>query len=165
MNINLNIVIMIALIIAALWTVMSRSLIRSAIGLALTSAILTVLMFNFNSPLAAVFELSVCSGLISVLFISTISLTEPLNREEIMRHMKARLSRFWYLPVIVVIAGILFGLFKIKLNLKPFFRGGIENTNFILWNLRQLDLVGQIIILLAGVFGVIILLKEMHKNE
>ena len=78
----MDIFILILLIVAALGTVMTRSLLRSAMGLALTSAILTVFMFRLGAPLAGVFELSVCTGLISVLFISTISLTEPLTPEQ-----------------------------------------------------------------------------------
>ena len=34
--------------LTALWTVMARSLLRAAIGLALTSALLTVVMFRLD---------------------------------------------------------------------------------------------------------------------
>jgi len=39
-----------------------------------------------------------------------------------------------------------------------------NDVRIILWNLRQLDLLGQIVILLAGAFGVAVLFKE-RKNE
>ena len=65
---NLNIIILIILVIAALWAAMTRSLLRSAIGLALISLILTIIMFRLHSGLAAVFELSVCAGLIRSFF-------------------------------------------------------------------------------------------------
>ena len=149
---------------AALWTVMTRSLLRAGIGLALTSAVLAVVIFRLGSPLAAVFELSVCAGLISVLFISTISLTEPLTPQEVMQHMKERFSRFWILPVVVIAGGVLLFLVKPpRLGALP----GHEtehDVRTIMWNLRQIDLVGQIIILLAGVFGVVILFREMRNN-
>ena len=70
-----------ALVVSATWTVMTARLLRSAVGLAITSAILTILMFQLASPLAAVFELSVCAGLISAIFISTISLTQRVTAE------------------------------------------------------------------------------------
>ncbi len=156
--------VLVILVLAALWTVMTRSLIRCAIGLALTSAVLTVLMFRLGSPLAAVFELSVCAGLISVLFISTISLTEPLTQEEKMQHMKDRILRFWYLPVILVVLGIGLSFLDVHPGLKVA-SGEIEkDVRSVMWNVRQLDLLGQIIILLAGAFGVVILLKERQKN-
>jgi len=160
----MNMVILIVLVMAALWTVMTRSLIRSAIGLALTSAILTIIMFRLDSPLAAVFELSVCAGLISVLFVSTISLTHALTREEILKHMKERLHRFWFLPLIIVVAGIVLSFLSFKLNIKLPAPETEKDVRQVMWNLRHLDIVGQIIILLTGAFGVVILFKEKVKK-
>ena len=159
-----NIVIFIGLMLAALWTVMTRSLLRSAIGLALTSAILTILMFRFNSPIAAVFELSVCAGLISVVFISTISLTQPLTKKQVIQHMRDRLIRFWPLPVLVVAVGLALSLLHVKPNLQLPSPEIISDVRYVLWNLRQIDLLGQVVILLAGVFGVVILFKEAQKK-
>ncbi|MDD4900482.1 MAG: hypothetical protein PHT31_05935 [Candidatus Omnitrophica bacterium] len=161
---NLHLVILIALIFAALWTVMTRSLIRSAIGLALTSAILTIVMFALNAPLAAVFELSVCAGLISVLFVSTISLTHPLSRQEILQHMKDRLTRFWYLPILVAVCAIILSALDIKFSLKLPAHETENDVRVVLWNLRQFDILGQIIVLLSGVFGVVILFREKNKK-
>jgi len=90
--VQINTVLLFILITAALWTVMTRSLLRSAIGLALTSVILTIIMFRLNSHFAAVFELSVCAGLISVLFVSTISLTHPLTKQQVMQHSIQKLE-------------------------------------------------------------------------
>lgn len=160
MKITLDIIILIFMISAAIWAVMTRSLLRSAIALAFTSAIVSVLMFKLNAPLAAVFELSVCTGLISVLFISTISLTHPLSREEIIKHMKERFKKFRYLPVAIVLIGIALSFFTVKLNLTLPQPESITDVRNVLWNLRSLDMLGQIIILLAGVFGVVILFKE-----
>lgn len=161
---NIEFIVLVVLVIAALWTVLTRSLLRSGIGLALTSAILAGLMFNLKASLAAVFELSVCAGLISVLFISTISLTQPLTPKEAVKHMKDRLTRFWYLPLIMLIIGILVSLIKIEPNVKLSV-GQIKNDpQSVLWNLRQVDLIGQIIILLIGVFGVVVFFKERNKD-
>jgi NADH-quinone oxidoreductase subunit J len=159
----LEIIMLVALVVAALWTIMSWSLLRSAIGLALTSAILSIIIYRLNSPLAAVFELSVCPGLISVLFISTISLTEPLSREEVKEYMHQKMSRFWYLPLILIAVGVIMALAKIKVDLKLPPEEIEKDARLILWNLRHLDLMGQVIILLAGVFGVVILFKESRK--
>ncbi len=161
---TLNIIVLICLVLAALWAVMTRSLLRSAIGLALTSAILTIIMFRLDSPIAAVFELSVCSGLISVIFISVISLTAPMTKTQIIQHTKERLHRFWYLPVIVVIAGIALSLANIRLNAVIPPPEAEKDVRFVLWNLRQIDLIGQVSVLLAGVFGVVLLFKETKKK-
>jgi NADH-quinone oxidoreductase subunit J len=160
----MDIFVLILLIIAALGTVMTRSLLRAAMGLALTSAILTVFMFRLGAPLAGVFELSVCTGLISVLFISTISLTEPLTPEQTLQHMKDRLQRFWYLPVILIVLGVALCFIHPPINVAPVPAEAEKDVRSIMWNIRQIDMLGQIIILLAGAFGVVVLLKERQKN-
>jgi len=162
---DLNIIILIILMVAALWTTMTRSLLRAAIGLALMSLALTLLMFRLNSGLAAVFELSVCAGLIPVLFVSTISLTHPLTKEEVLQHMKDRIRRFWYLPLIIVAAGITLSFVTVTMNIKLPPPEAAKNVRAVLWNDRPLYLVGQIIILLVGAFSVVILFKESEKNE
>jgi len=129
-------------------------------GLALTSAVLTILMFRLDSPLAAVFELSVCTGLISVVFISAVTLTHPLSHTEVLEHMKARLRRFWYLPLVVILAAIALSFVKIKFNLKLPTPETVMDVRNILWNMRRLDLLAQVILLLTGVFGIVILFKE-----
>lgn len=159
----LDVGILILMIIAALWTVMARSLIRAAIGLALTSAILTIVMFRLGSPLAAVFELSVCAGLISVLFVSTISLTDPLTAQEKVQATKDKLHKFKYLIFIIIALGIFFILSRVRLNLTLPPAHSNEDARVVLWHFRHLDLLGQIIILLTGVFGVVILFKERQK--
>jgi len=148
-----------------LFTVMTRSLLRAAIGLALTSAVLSILMFRLDCPMAAVFELSVCAGLISALFFSIITITEPLTPEKVEEERRARMTRFWYLPVILVIAGIVLSFLSVSIHLKLPVPEANNDVRAILWHLRQLDLVGQVIILLAGVFGIVILLKEAGKKN
>jgi NADH-quinone oxidoreductase subunit J len=161
----LDIITLAVLVLAAIWTVMTRSLIRSAIGLGVTSAALAIVMFEFNSPLAGVFELSVCAGLISVIFISAVSLTKPMTQEEVVKYMRQRLARFIYLPFIVIAAGILISLLhtKFSFHLPPAeTQTSIRN---VLWNNRQLDLLGQILVIITGVFGVVILFKERKKEK
>lgn len=160
-------VMMILLIITALaglWTVMTSVIIRAALGLALTSIMLTIIMFQLGAPLAGVFELSVCAGLISVVFISVISLTHRLSYPEYMSRRANRLRRFIYLPVILIVAAVAmffaYRPFVIPMALPALF----SDVRVILWDVRRLDLLGQIVILLAGVFGVLILFKWSHND-
>ncbi|MFH0764306.1 MAG: NADH-quinone oxidoreductase subunit J [Candidatus Omnitrophota bacterium] len=161
---TIDLIILIFMILGALWVVMTRSLLRAAIALAFTSAVLSILMFRLSAPLAAVFELSVCTGLVSVLFISAISLTHPSTREETIEHMAERLRKFKYLPFIVVAVGIALSFVAVKLTLQLPPPELEDDVRMIMWNLRPLDMVGQVIILLSGVFGVVILFKEANKK-
>ncbi|MFA5090898.1 MAG: NADH-quinone oxidoreductase subunit J [Candidatus Omnitrophota bacterium] len=159
----INIILLIALLLASLWTVMTIRLIRSVVGLAITSAILSIIMFKLDAPLAAVFELSVCAGLISVIFVTTISFTQRLTQERLKLRRKERMGKFWYLPLIICTAAILLSFWRPSLNFQ--FPAPLKETDArnILWNMRHLDLLGQVIVLLAGAFGVVILFKEEKR--
>jgi NADH-quinone oxidoreductase subunit J len=151
--------------VAALWAVMRGTLIRAAIALAFTSVMVTIILFRLNAPLAAVFELSVCAGLITVIFMSTLSLTKPRTYEENIQHTKKRFSRYWLLTPLVVIAAIIL-IVKVKPYSLHFpFSMTITDVRSTLWNMRQADIIGQILILLVGVFGIIILFKDKKKSE
>ena len=158
---NINLVLLILMSLAALWTVMARSLLKAAVGLAFTSAMITILMFRLDSSLAAVFELSVCSGLITVVFVSAISLTKPLTNKEILELSKNKFRRYKYLPVICILV-VLLALKLLKVPIDFHIPQPIAETDprNVMWNLRQLDLFGQILVLLAGAFGIVLLFKR-----
>jgi NADH-quinone oxidoreductase subunit J len=150
---------------AALWTVMSRSVLKATIGLAVTSSILTILMFNLSSPLAAVFELSVCTGLITVVFVSTISLTKPLTHKQTIEVSKNRMKRFIYLPIIMILAAGAMFFVRLPTDMTVAASNVSLNTTMVMWNTRQLDMLGQIILIIAGALGVALLFKKEKDDE
>ena len=160
----MDILLLISVVLAALWTVMTRSLLKAALGLAVTSAVIAIMLFRLSSPIAGVFELSVCAGLITAVFISAISLMRPLTHKETIELSKKRMSRYWYLPVIVIIAGFIFAKSMIPSNLNVLPQATKLDVRSLLWNSRPLDLFGQIVIVLAGVFGIVVLFKESKKK-
>ena len=165
-HISINTVLLVAMLIAVLWTVMGRSLLKATIGLAATSAIISILMFRLNSPLAAVFELSVCTGLITVVFVSTISLTKPLTHKEIVELSKERHKRFSYLPVLIIVTSLVLTLVRIKNNIiTPPAVEIMTDVRHVMWNMRQLDMIGQILVVIVGALGVVILFEERGKDE
>jgi len=157
---EINCLLLGVLLVTVLWAVLANSLIRAAIGLAAVSAVLTIMMFQMGSPLAAVFELSVCAGLITVVFVSIISLTRPLTGTGPDPRIGARRARFLPVVGVMVVVGLLLWLkgYSLDVPLPP--AGTGESVREALWNGRRLDLVGQVIVLLAGVFGVVLLFKE-----
>jgi NADH-quinone oxidoreductase subunit J len=161
---NLFLALLILMLISSVWTVMSRSVLKAAIGLSVTSAILTILIFLMGSPLAAVFELSVCTGLITVIFVSTISLAKPLTHKEIVEMAASRIKRYWYLPVIVAVSGFLLSLTRLKADFvtAPSVPADVRD---VMWNMRQLDLFGQILVIIVGAIGVVVLFTERQGDE
>ncbi len=151
--------LLVLLILGGIWTVMMPNLLKSAIGLAVTSAVLALLLFRMGGPLAGVFELSVCAGLITVVFSGVISLTVPLKGAAAQEREQNRLKRFISLPVLVIVAGLIMYALHPHLDALPP-DSVTTDVRHVLWNVRRFDLVGQILIILGGVFGVVILLKE-----
>jgi NADH-quinone oxidoreductase subunit J len=71
-----NIIILLVIIALLILAIEKNELLHSAILLGATSALLGIVFFVGAAPIAAVFELVVCAGLITVLFISAITLTK-----------------------------------------------------------------------------------------
>jgi len=164
MNLLVMIFLLVGLVISAMVCIMIRNLLKACISLAVVSAILSLIMFLLGAPLAAVFELSVCAGLITVVFISAVSMTRVRSKEEIAEKEKARRRRFIPLPVLLVVllSGALFALWPHLDALIPYAAAPqiAETVQDVLWNKRQADLLGQAIIVLCGVYGVLIFFKE-----
>jgi NADH-quinone oxidoreductase subunit J len=150
------------LIAASVWTVMTVRLLLSVIGLALVSALVSILMFRLNSPYAAVFELSVCAGLISVIFFVAVSFTKRLTDEDVKTLRDHRFRKTVWLPLLLIGLGLILAKTLGPRVLDAPVQGQAD-VRPVLWGLRHLDLFGQIIVLLAGAFGVVIFFKEKKK--
>lgn len=153
-------------LVPAILAAFSAELLRSAIALLVCSVGLTLALFNLGASLAGVFELSVCAGLITVLFVVAISLTKPLTEEKRLGKAKDHYKRFMFLPILILVVAI--GLWLVReqlLSIIPVEQVQ-ENTTVgeVLWGLRGLDLIGQIVILLVGVYGIVVLFKRGKIN-
>jgi NADH-quinone oxidoreductase subunit J len=156
-------VLLVAFVVAAVWSVLTARLLRAVVALAATSVLVTCLMFRLDSPLASVFELSVCAGLVSAIFLGTITLTQPENESQLAATSKERIRRYWYLPPLLVLSSV--ALLQLALPSTPNVAVSGEEVRKVLWSTRHLDLFGQITVLVAGAFGVVVLFKETRKNE
>ncbi|HUV88146.1 MAG TPA: NADH-quinone oxidoreductase subunit J, partial [Anaerolineae bacterium] len=72
----------IVVLAGAVGAVLSRNALRAAVALGAGSAALASLFFLLNAPYAGGFELSIGAGLVSVLFIIAISLTESMQGQQ-----------------------------------------------------------------------------------
>ena len=158
-------ILLVLLVLAALWASLTTLLLRATIALALASAMLAVVMYSLGATIAAVLELSVCGGLISVVFVSVISLTQRKPFKDYVVRRMSRLSRFWPLPIVLVAAGVALSLVQAPVQVAMPLPGGDGDVRMVLWSSRQLDLFGQILILLAGVIGVLVLFKRESKDD
>ena len=156
---GLILLLLLLLVCAAIWTVLTPTLLHAAIALALTSAVLSLIMFEMNASMAAVFELSVCAGLITVVFISAISLTRPGTAEAERLRARTRLSRFVWLPVLLAVVTLVWSWFPPAISSTMHPGSAVASVREVLWNERRFDLLGQLLLILTGVFGVVVLFK------
>jgi len=155
------IIVLATLVVSALGTVMLRNLLMSAIMLAVTSAVLTVVLFVMGVQIAAIMELSVCAGLVTAIFASTISLTKLTSADELAAEKKERFARLLPLPFILIIlaAGIMIRWPGMDLILTGA-SSADEASRAVMWDKDALDMLGLALIILAGVLGVAVLFKE-----
>jgi NADH-quinone oxidoreductase subunit J len=154
--------LLIGLVLFSVLAILLRDLLKSAISLAAASLLLGIVFFRMNAPYAGVFEISVVAGLITVLFILTIALTKAGD--------EVRESRIvnWVFPLFFVAFIIIDALvMKGLLRKVPALVSGAETGTFgdVLWKGRTFDLVGQIAVILAGVFAVLALFRKRDKHD
>jgi uncharacterized MnhB-related membrane protein len=149
-----HVLIVAGMVICAIQAIRVNRLLISALWLAGCSALVALLMYLIGAPEIAVVELSVGAGLVTVLFVFAINIAgeEALPVQSLIPKPLA-----W---VLVAAAVILLGLLTIPSFLTA--TGSQVQLGFaeILWQDRSLDLMLQIILIFAGVLGVIGLLAE-----
>ncbi|MGI5822731.1 MAG: hypothetical protein ACOX6Z_02190 [Dethiobacteria bacterium] len=150
------------MLIFGVLAVMLRSMLKSAIALALASAMLAVIMYLLGSVWAAIFELSVCSGLVTVIFISAISLSNT-DRKDLAKLYEDK-KRMVLLPLALIAGGIVL-VFIVTLPVfsLPAIAQVTESADTfreILWTHRQVDIWGQVLVIITGALTVVALFKE-----
>jgi len=150
------------MLVFGILAVMLHSMLKSAIALAAASAALGVIMYELGAIWAAIFEVSVCSGLVTVIFISAISLSNTDKKD--LPKLYEDGKRMAFLPLVLIISGILLIVVAISsvssLPVPTPVAEVADNFREILWNHRQADIWGQIIVLITGALAVAVLFKE-----
>ncbi len=143
----------IAILICAIQSIRSKKLILSAIWLAGVSALLSIILFQMGAPQVAVIELSVGAGLVTVLLIFAIGVAgeEAINAPPI-------LPRALILGLVIAFV-LLLGWYSFPLS--PMESPRLEPPFItVLWEERGLDVIAQIVLIFAGVLGLLGLLAE-----
>jgi len=154
--------LLVGLVLFAVLAILLNNLLRAAISLAVASLLLGIIFFRMGASYAGVFEVSVVAGLITVLFILTIALTNA--GEEVRESRLANLIFPLFFVVFIMIDAL---VMKGLLQKIPALPSAPESGTFgdVLWKGRTLDLVGQIAVILAGVFSVLALFRKRDKDD
>lgn len=146
----------------AVLAVVLRKTLFSVFSLAIVSVFLSVSFFTQGAPVAGVFELSVGAGLITVLIVLTLTFIQKRKEET------AKISYIWIALSVIVCALIVF--FFYKLIASP--AGDISSVQLdwkdagqVIWKQRVADLFPQALIILAAVFGILVLLRKKEITK
>jgi uncharacterized MnhB-related membrane protein len=151
-----HIVIVASLLVCSAQAIRAQRLLHSALWLAGASALVALEMYLLGAPEVAVIELSVGAGLVTVLFVFAINIAgdEAISVQPIVPRPLA-----W---ILVAVSLLLLGWMDLDIL-------GTQVTVFeplyfktVLWENRLLDVLLQIVLIFAGVLGVLGLLEEIH---
>lgn len=159
-------VILLALMaLAAILVVFCRDLLYAVISLGLLSVFTSIVFYSLDSPYASMLELSIGAGLITILFMATISLVEQPKSKS------SGPSRFSYqgvvaLAVIAVVA-LWIGMSLLKGGV-PALEGALSPGAWpevlrtlpeVLWEDRLLDVFGLGMIIFTAAIGMGVLFR------
>ena len=157
-----SIAIAILILVCSFQALRSRRLLTCALWLAVTSAAVSVLMYMLGAAEVAVIELSVGAGLVTVLFVFAINIAgeEPIPTRTLVPRPVA-----WALVIASVGLVTWFGRHALSGARAELVQ--TERFATVLWNQRGLDLLLQIVLIFAGVLGVLGLLADAkpHARE
>lgn len=140
------------IVLSAMFSVIAKKILNSVIMLAVLSIGVSILLFVYNAPWAAVFELSVCAGLITVLFISAVSLIKH-DEDEI----KENRAKYIIFPLVlagfIILCVTFVPEYFLKIEKFSYFNKVEERKlGELIWLYRGVDIIGQITLLAASVF-------------
>jgi NADH-quinone oxidoreductase subunit J len=139
-----------------------KDLLYVAISLATISAILALVLFKFGANIAGVFELSVCAGLITVLFIATVSLTKDSDKGS-----ETRLATYFVPLFVLIFIGIDYFIIQWLAHSVPatVVAQPLGTFQKVFWEIRSADILGQVGLIGAGVFGILALFRITSKEK
>jgi uncharacterized MnhB-related membrane protein len=151
-----HILLTIGILISAIQAIRTKRLLVTALWLASTSALTSILLYLLGGYRIAVIELSVGAGLVTVLFVFAINIAgeEPIPTLTIIP--KPLASIFIFIAVGIIFWQLIpLSAFQVELN-------SINGVGFLqaIWLDRQIDLYLQIVFIFAGVLSMVSLLSE-----
>ncbi len=148
----LTVVLVVGAVFCAIQAILANRLLIAALWLAGVSALVAITLYVLGAPQVAVVELSVGAGLVTVLFVFSISIAgdEAMNTSKLVPGTLA-----WSLILLVVV--LLGWTFLTTTGSAPAASTELPFTS-IFWQQRQLDVLVQIVLIFVGVLGVLGLL-------
>ncbi len=142
------------LLVFAVQAIRARGLVPSALWLAGVSALTAVLLYMFGARLVAVIELSVGAGLVTVLFVFAINIAgdDAIERKTV--------PPAGLIAAFAALFMLLLGRFVWPAELPQPASVAEPSLYIVMWQVRGLDLMVQVVLIFSGVLGLLGLLAE-----
>lgn len=151
-----ELLLVIAAIFCAFEVMRAQRLLLSTLWLAVTSALVSILLFRLGAPDVAVIELSVGAGLVTVLFVFAFSIVGEDTLDDLSLVPRPLV---WSM---ILLVSVILGWYILPISTTRQLSGELPFST-ILWQLRGLDVFAQIILIFAGVMGLLGLLSEAYS--
>jgi uncharacterized MnhB-related membrane protein len=154
-----HIIILLGILFCAFQAVRNTRLLVSAMWLAGTSALVSIMIYLLGAYQIAVIELSVGSGLVTVLFMFAINIAgdEPIPD---LSFIPKFIARLFVLIAMIIIGWQILPLLNLPINLS-------QDVGFqvVVWEARKVDLYLQVVMVFAGVISMLRLLTGIHIDK
>lgn len=160
----LNILISLAVLVCAGLAIREKRLLVAALWLALTSALVSWMMYRLGAAEAAVIELSVGAGLVTVLFVFAINI---IGDEEIPERSLIPRPLAWALVAVgaLILAWMtLPGMQSLAAGLGMELPGPFVEFQRAVWGTRAMDTLLQVALIFAGVMAILGLLNTLEPG-
>ena len=149
-------ILAIGMVTSAVFAIYLKETVTSVLSLSTMMILLSILYFNLNAPFAAIFQLALGTGTAAIFLLAGDTLTKRNDSKMSQKTKFVGLIISAILCVPVVIGTLTTNFFDNSLVLP------ISST---LWELREIDVLAQGLVVLTAALGVVILLKEEWRQK
>ncbi|MCD6474693.1 MAG: NADH-quinone oxidoreductase subunit J [Anaerolineaceae bacterium] len=147
--------------VCGLQAIQSKKLSHSALWLALTSGLVSLLIYLLGAPQIAVIELSVGAGVVTILLVFAINIVG--DQQEAKKPLVPKAI------AILVVFGIMILISSTLIPIKDHSISVPETVSLslseMMWQDRFLDTLLQIILIFTCVLGTLILMEDRNKSK
>jgi NADH-quinone oxidoreductase subunit J len=149
-------ILAIGMVTSAVFAIYLKETVASVLSLSTMMILLALLYFYLGAPFAAIFQLALGTGTAAIFLLAGDTLTKRNNEKTSRKTLFVALVASAVLCVPVVVGTVATGFLGSSLDL---------SISTALWELREIDVLAQGLVVLTAALGVVILLKEDWRRK
>lgn len=149
-------ILAIGMVASAVFAIYLKETVASVLSLSTMMILLAILYFYLGAPFAAIFQLALGTGTAAIFLLAGDTLTKKNDEKTSQKTMFLAIIAAVVLCVPVVFGSIATEFFGSSLDI---------SISSALWEIRELDVLAQGLVVLTAALGVAILLKEDWRRK